>query len=313
MKTLKLKLGLWISLALTLGFASQVAMAKPIRFVYLQGFYSCTLSNRAPVHKFLEQVRNHPDARVYWGCFDGGFTQHASDWHERFFLYTIEPNGEWSQPMEMNARSAPQEIALMIGKEIRQMEEASPGTDPQEKLMDVFIAGHSHGGWMAMRTAYQIALQPKADIKQLLTIDPVSYELCHSAWFPVSMVSNTFRWWGEPHDCHRAPRDLAHIEPYIAKATAGNWTNIYETSMPYLSSGPINSATINRVYAAKTNFDWWTAHRAILIDPTTWTQFHNALDKSAKHDDESSHQDSEHQQEAEQRQDTAQQETAQQP
>jgi hypothetical protein len=262
-------------ITLTLAVFADVASARSLRFVYLQGFLSCTLSNRAPAHKFLEIAKEHPDARVYWGCFDGGFTQHIGDWNERFFLYTIEPNGQWSQPIEMNPRSAPLEIALMLGKELKELEESSLTSD--DKLMDVMIAGHSHGGWMAMRVAYQVGLYQRARLTNLLTIDPVSYDLCHSAWFPVNAVQNTFRWWGDPHDCHRAPRDLAHIEPYIAKATNYQWINIYETSMPYLSSGPIKAATRNIHYKAFTYFDWWTAHRAILLDPANWQDFYQRM------------------------------------
>lgn len=275
MRLLRLKFAIWITLAVSL-FA-ETAYSRALRFVYIQGFLSCTLSNRAPAHKFLELTRNHPDAKVYWGCFDGGFTQHPSDWNERFFLYTIAPNGEWSAPTEMNARSAPLQIALMLGKELRTLEENADQSSSDESLMDLFIAGHSHGGWMAMRVAYQMGLYKRASVENLLTIDPVSYDLCHSAWFPANAVANTFRWWGEPHDCHRAPRDLEHLEPYIAKAAKYRWTNIYETSMPYLSSGPIRHATYNIHYQAKTNFDWWTAHRAILIDPTNWQGFYNSM------------------------------------
>lgn len=281
MKTFYSKTSLWLILCLMFGLASEAASAKALRFVYIQGYLSCTLSNRGPAIKFLELTKHHPDARVYWGCFDGGFVQHASDWQERFFLYTIEPNGEWSKPIEMSGRTAPQEIALMLGKELRDLEAQALTDSPDEKLMDIFIAGHSHGGWMAMRTAYQIGFYKHAEIQQLLTVDPVSFDLCHSAWFPVSAVQNTVRWWGEPHDCHRAPRDLEPLEPFIASAAQNRWVNVYETSMPYLSSGPIKGAPVNRVYNAQTNFDWYTAHRAILIDPTTWTEFYKSMESTA--------------------------------
>jgi hypothetical protein len=293
MKTFRLKSSLWLTLTFALCVQAQAASAKALRFVYFQGFLSCTLSNRAPVQKFLEVSKNHPDARVYWGCFDGGFVQHAQDWHERFFLYTIEPNGQWSEPLEMNARTAPQEIALMIRKELRELEGKPSFDNTDAKLMDVFVAGHSHGGWMAMRTAYHIGLVERAQIQQVLTIDPVSFDLCHSSWFPVSAVQNTFRWWGEPHDCHRAPRDLEPIAPFIASAAGNRWVNIYENTMPYLSSGPMKGAPINKIYYSQTNFDWFTAHRAILLDETTWKNFYHALESSAyaAADDEQSDQE----------------------
>lgn len=285
MKTTRLKSSLWFALCLAFCLASELVSAKPLRFVYLQGYLSCSLSNRGPVQKFLEIAKNHPDARVYWGCFDGGFVQHTTDWQERFFLYTIESNGEWSKPMEMNSRTAPLEIALMIGKELRELEAQSGTESSDEKLMDVFVAGHSHGGWMAMRTAYQIGLYPLAQLQEVLTIDPVSFELCHSSWFPVAALKNSLRWWGEPDDCHRAPRDLVHLEAAIASAAQNRWTNIYETTMPYLSSGPIKGAPINRVYRGATNFDWYTAHRAILIDPSTWWYFYQSLEAAVAKSD----------------------------
>jgi hypothetical protein len=274
MKNRPLKTILWI--ALTLALTAETAQAKPLRFVYLQGFLSCSYSNQAPVRKFLELTANHPDARMYWGCFDAGFVQHIEDWRERFYIYTIESDGSWSKAQEMNPKTAPMEISLMLLNEIHERTNASdPSSD--EKIMDVFLAGHSHGGWMAIRTAYQLSLNSNVQIQHLLTIDPISYELCASSWFPYHVLTNTVRWWGTPHDCHRAPRDLEHLEDTVARATETRWTNIYQETMPYVTSGPIRQATRNFTYQSKSTFDWLTAHRAALLDSTTWTTFYREL------------------------------------
>ena len=275
---LRVSFSLAASIALTAGLLmSSTSEAKPLRFLYLQGYLSCSLSNHTPVRKFLEIAATNPDAKLFWGCFDAGHIQHPHDTKEHFYLSTMDASGNWSPREELDPLTAPQEIAMRVSGQVKDI--ASTYSEPtDEPVMDVFIAGHSHGGWMAMRVAYHLSYVKNLEIKELLTIDPVSYNLCASKWFPVHVIVNTLRWWGEPHDCHRAPRDLEPIEARIAKATNGNWTNIYEESMPYLSSGPIRHATRNLSYPAHTTFDWLTAHRATLLDSRSWTRFFKRID-----------------------------------
>lgn len=206
---------------------------------------------------------------MYFGCFDGGFIEHVEDWTEHFYIYTIDSRGHWSGGEEMNPYTAPLELARDLSLSlINTQSEANV-----DEGMDVIIAGHSHGGWMAMRLAHHLGLSPRFTIHHLLTIDPISYQLCPSSWFPLHALSTTFRWWGEPNDCHKAPRDLESIGESIARAVSNRWTNVYQVSMPYVSSGPIQHATRNLTYQAQTTRQWLSAHGASLRDPRSWQFF----------------------------------------
>ncbi len=244
------------------------AFGKPLRFIYLQGYLSCSHYNRAPVKEFLNTAAGHPDAKMYYGCFDGGYEAHPRDVVEHFYLYTMTSDGRWSIATEMPAQTAPLEIALMVRREMR---------DDASEAPDVMIAGHSHGGWMAIRVASQLSLIEGLKIRELLTIDPVSYTLCASKWFPAYITMKVIGWGGEPADCHRAPRDLEAIEPIVAAKTGHHWTNIYQDTMPFVSSGAIASATRNFEYTSKTVFDAFTAHRAAFLDSTSWSRFYRRL------------------------------------
>ena len=267
-----------------MSLASQ-ASAKPLMFIYLQGYNSCKRAELKPVQEFGAASANNPNSKMYWGCFDGGHLTHLHDTKEYFYLYSLDSKGNWSQGEEIDAQVASLQIAHYINRDIKQFTQASvavqgaaPDFNQESTETDVFIAGHSHGGWMAMRVAYQLSLMANAKLRQLLTIDPVSYKLCSSQWFPVKAIWNTFDWWSAPGDCHRAPRDLLHLNPTIAKGANGQWINIYQNSMPYLTSGPIAEAHKNIRYTPDTNMDWITAHRAIVHSPSTWTAFKEGLE-----------------------------------
>jgi hypothetical protein len=250
-----------------------MAATRPLRFVYLQGFVSCSKIFHAPIEQFFEAAKTHPDAKLYYGCFDGGFTEHIGDYRERFFLYTLTASDQWSSSEEMDPQSAPLAISLKIRREMQLLRALNPDAPSDLPLMDVMVAGHSHGGWMAMRAAYQFTLVPQLKLQELLTIDPVSYVECPSEWFPWHVLSNLFHWAGDHDACHRAPMDLVGLEPSIAEAIDYNWTNVYEITMPYLSSGPIGGATRNFEYTAPPTTSWLGAHRAVLLDPSTWSRF----------------------------------------
>jgi hypothetical protein len=250
---------------------------RPLRFVYLQGFVSCTISNMTPVNKFMQLAKDHPDAKIYYGCFDGGFVQHPTDLTERFYLYTRTVSGPWSVPEPMDVQSAPLAISAKLSQEVTGLTEQNPEAAPTTPVMNVIIAGHSHGGWLAMRVAYQTALSPLLKLKDLLTIDPVSYVDCPSTMFPWHVLSTTFGWHSDNTTCHGAPKDLQSIEQTIATAANFHWNNYYETSMPYLSSGPVRHATGNFEMTSHSFGTWLTAHRAILKDPKTWERFYKRI------------------------------------
>jgi hypothetical protein len=227
----------------------------------------------SPTEQFFEQAKNHPDAKLYYGCFDGGLGQHPSDLTERFFLYTRRSSEPWSTPEEFDAQSAPLAIALKLREEINILREKNLDTPPSSPLMNLEIAGHSHGAWLGMRVAYQAALIPRIKLKQLLTIDAVSFIDCPSAWFPWHVINSTFNWYGDHAACHRSPKDLEPLGKIISEAANMHWINFYETKQPFVSSGPIPFATRNIEFTPEGNFDWITAHREILRNPETWRVF----------------------------------------
>ena len=251
--------------------------SSPLIFVYLQGYNSCGRIEERPVRHFLDAAQQNPHSKMYWGCFDGGHLNHLEDTKEHFYLYSMNSKGQWSHGEEIDPQSGSLQIALYLQKDLKSIASAYPKADQQNNKTDIFVAGHSHGGWMAMRTAYQVSLIHRAKLQQLLTIDPISYTLCASHWFPVNVLYNTFNWFGEPDDCHRAPRDLEHIIPTIVETANGQWVHIYEDTMPYLTSGPIEQANLNIRYEPPTNLDWVTAHRAIMHTDWTWSFFENRL------------------------------------
>lgn len=253
------------------------ASERPLRFLYIQGFLSCSVAHMAPVNHYFDAIKDHPDAKLIYGCFDGGFAEHPLDPTEHFYVYTRTPSSSWSEPEKMDAQSAPLAIALMLRNEIKELRELNLETPSSTPLMNLTIAGHSHGAWIAMRLAYQASLIPQLKLKDLLTIDPVSYVECPSEWFPWHVISSTFNWFGDHSACHRAPKDLEGLGPIIAKTANFHWTNVYETSMPYLSSGRVLHATVNAEYTGQTTYDWLTAHRSITKDPNSWKRFYERM------------------------------------
>jgi hypothetical protein len=255
----------------------EIRRAKPpLIFIYLQGYNSCRRIEDRPVRLFLNAAANNPNSKLYWGCFDGGHITHLNDTKEYFYLTHMNTKGEWAPMEEVEPQSGSLQIASYIFKDIKQFNSrySSEKTPPKT---NVFIAGHSHGGWMAMRVAYQMSLIENVKLQQLLTIDPISYKLCASHWFPFHILYNTFNWLGEPDNCHKAPAELDHIIPQIANAADGHWINIYQESMPYLTSGPMDAADQNIRYEPPTNIDWVNAHRAIMHTDWTWEFFQNRL------------------------------------
>jgi pimeloyl-ACP methyl ester carboxylesterase len=102
---------------------------------------------------------------------------------------------------------------------------------------DVFVVGHSYGGWLAMKMAESYEGDPSL-IKTLHTIDPISKKLCFFDSVP---------------ECLSAPRDIlsdarAHISLYT-----GVWVNPWQDATFFLHSSAISEADFNPKY----NLDHW--------------------------------------------------------
>jgi hypothetical protein len=253
-----------------------------VRFVYAQGFLACNRRYDDPIAKFTTTIeaakqRNENlvvDYATYYHCFDAGIFEHPMDEVEHMYRTYVNTDGTRRTTSEISAYTAPYQLIQDLETEAATLEQQGY-TMP----LQVYFVGHSHGGWFAMRTTAHLANNPRIQVKQLYTVDPISYTLCPSSFFVQNVVRNSIPTWytTSPDDCHRAPRDLVAFEPTIRSTVGGNWTNFYQTTMPYLRSGPIQGASWNIDIPWLSTFDYWNGHRSLLSDPRTLNGFFNSL------------------------------------
>ena len=111
----------------------------------------------------------------------------------------------------------------------------------------IFIVGHSHAGWLAMKLAASPLLLSRTTAPMFLaSIDPVSRVTCQRLREP---------------GCREAPRDFTLVELQNLN-TRTRWMNLYHQPAVILGSGPITYAHQNiRVNAN---------HVAMQTDATVW-------------------------------------------
>jgi pimeloyl-ACP methyl ester carboxylesterase len=90
----------------------------------------------------------------------------------------------------------------------------------------VYMAGHSYGGWLAMKTALELDIRYDG----MFTIDPISRETC------------TFT---RPFGCTSAPGDINTSMRELIRQRSGTWANYYQTRTGYLRSSAIAQAHEN--------------------------------------------------------------------
>ena len=139
---------------------------------------------------------------------------------------------------------------------------------------ELFVVGHSYGGWSAMDTVLQLGSTDY--VAGLITLDPISTANCTPSGFVNNFISNIANGGTDP-GCTQAPTDFgANGLAQIAAASHGFWQNAYETDCSVLHSGPIPNASSNtqRSYPGTQGFD---AHNDVLTDPVTSTTIQQAL------------------------------------
>jgi pimeloyl-ACP methyl ester carboxylesterase len=110
----------------------------------------------------------------------------------------------------------------------------------------MFVAGHSYGGWLAMKTVLALG----SDIDGLVTIDPISRVKCTFA---------------TPFGCTTAPTDIeTNARNTIADRT-GNWENFYQLQTGYLHASPIDQADGNT--------ELFVGHTRIESEVDVWSTF----------------------------------------
>jgi pimeloyl-ACP methyl ester carboxylesterase len=102
---------------------------------------------------------------------------------------------------------------------------------------DVFVVGHSYGGWLAMKLAESYEGDPSL-IKTLHTIDPISKKLCY---------------FDNVSECLSAPRDILTDARQHISLYSGVWVNPWQDATFFLHSSAISEADFNPKY----NLDHW--------------------------------------------------------
>ncbi len=98
----------------------------------------------------------------------------------------------------------------------------------QATARSTFVAGHSYGGWLTMKTA--LAAIPEQTFDGVFTIDPISRVHC------------TF---SNPGGCTQAPRDITNEQRSMIREVSVFWGNYYQTNTFYLHSAPMEEADLN--------------------------------------------------------------------
>lgn len=104
--------------------------------------------------------------------------------------------------------------------------------------LPIFIIGHSHGGWMAMRVAE--ALKKPIPAGFLATIDPISFPECNASTYADALF-NPWYAWSATEPCRRAPGDFTagDIQRIRANLAGSQWKHWWQDHFVPLHSGEI--------------------------------------------------------------------------
>jgi len=120
----------------------------------------------------------------------------------------------------------------------------------------IFIAGHSYGGWLAMKVV--LALDHRIKVDDLYTIDPISRVDCSPS---------------KPFGCQSAPTDITADGRQALVDWTGRWTNFWEVRTFYLHSAAIHEAD--------ENVEEFTTHFDIDTSADVWTHISQAVKADA--------------------------------
>ncbi len=111
----------------------------------------------------------------------------------------------------------------------------------------VYVAGHSYGGWLAMKTG--LALPTDVKIDGLFTIDAISRPNCTIL---------------HPSGCTQAPADIGIADRATLAQRTNHWLNFFQTETGFLHSSPIDQADENHQEPAP--------HTGIDTYPDVWSR-----------------------------------------
>lgn len=278
---LRLNCALLASL-LTLSLTAHGAPLAPV-IVIAGGYNSCSDDGEGGVSPFggnfnsrgveyINSLQAHYSANNWQGMADRGirwlFTCFNS--HSDLFLQTssddrVTNTGAWS-------------IHQIVGR--------------IETLSDryqrpIFIVGHSHGGWLAMRVVE--ALRSPIQLGFLATIDPISFPECNASTYADAANALITGWW--PYDisaCQQAPGDISSRElTRIRRNLNGNsWKHYWQQHFPPLHSGhivggPDSSLDFSSFFSLRYGgvASSWNAHSRISHVASIWF----GLEEAFKH------------------------------
>lgn len=134
------------------------------------------------------------------------------------------------------------------------------------KQKRVILIGHSHGGWLAMHTASQLA--PDIALSFLVTIDPISREACPPLLFGSGLAAKLV---GDPyrHSCEQFPPDITDEVQFALARRSKGWLHLYQTRTSHLhSSGSVRAHVSREMVYPQIELN--EAHSFIAEDPDAW-------------------------------------------
>ena len=135
---------------------------------------------------------------------------------------------------------------------------------------DVYMIGHSYGGWMIMKSALRrlASGRSKFKLKGLFTIDPISWKECD-----ISAVTRSYFGFGYANAatpaCTRPPADLKNSFGALARHSM-IWHNFYQVTFPILHSGMIYQATKNTMPQLPVDRQIVGHHATIMNSEKVW-------------------------------------------
>jgi len=131
-----------------------------------------------------------------------------------------------------------QDAAWDLSKVMQRIERQS-----ENYARPVFVVGHSHGGWLAMRIIESMR-KPLVN-GYLATLDPISFVECNASTFAEAIALTVFLpgvAWNRLAPCRRAPGDISNLTLRQIRSIIpeGSWRNYYQTNFIPLHSGPMN-------------------------------------------------------------------------